>query len=78
MNQDGMDMALRSLRTDWKALQVAWKTTRETWRDDVAAEFEEKYLLPLELKMRQTMETIHRTAEVVSNAKRECGQASPE
>ncbi len=72
MNQDGMEMALKGLRTDWKALQVAWQQTRDSWRDEVAAEFEEKYLQPIELKMRQTVETVHRTAEVLNKAKREC------
>ncbi len=43
------------------------------WNDDTRREFEERYLVPLDAKLRRALEAIRHLGEVLKSAERECG-----
>ena len=59
-----LDLALRSL-------QRAWNDAHEQWDDETAAAFHEKFLQPLEPRVRRAMDAIQRMSEVFAGAERE-------
>jgi hypothetical protein len=61
-----LELAMQSLFT-------AHSEVQQYWSDEAQRKFEEAYLLPLEPKMRGVLDAIHRLAEVLSSAERQCG-----
>ena len=56
-----------------QTLFAAHAEARQYWSDEAQRKFEESYLAPLEPKVRGVLDAIHRLAEVLSAAERECG-----
>lgn len=58
------------------AMDLLKKTTiqaRERWDDETFDGFVTAYLEPLEPRMQRAVEAIHRLAQVLARAERECG-----
>jgi uncharacterized protein YukE len=60
-----LELALKTLRT--KAADIG-----EAWNDEPYARFIETYLEPLEPRMQTMLDAIHRLAEVLNAAERQC------
>jgi len=60
-----LDMALKTLKT--KAADIG-----EAWSDEAYAQFLENYLEPIEPRMQTMIDAIHRLAEVLNTAERQC------
>jgi hypothetical protein len=55
------------------ALLQAAAISLEEWDDQTNRNFQEKYILPLEPRVRKALDAIHRLAEVLEKAERACG-----
>jgi len=55
------------------SLQAAWSETTAHWKDQRSREFEQEYLAPLEPAFRRTVDSVHRLAQVLARAERDCG-----
>ena len=56
-----------------ESLQMAKTEATAQWDDQTHRRFQEEYLVPLEAKVRRALDAIHRLAQVVAKAERECG-----
>ena len=56
-----------------ESLQMAKSEAMAQWDDQTHRRFQEEYLVPLEAKFRRALDAIHRLAQVVAKAERECG-----
>ena len=54
-------------------LKAARAESSRYWHDSTSKKFDEAYLLPLDPKIRRTLDAIHRLSEILSQARRECG-----
>jgi hypothetical protein len=54
-------------------LKAARADSSRYWHDGTSKRFDEMYLLPLDPKVRRALDAIHRLAEVLGQARRECG-----
>ena len=54
-------------------LQRARANALEQWNDETNRKFQETYLVPLEPRLRRALDAIHRLAQVLDAAERECG-----
>ena len=55
------------------SLQAAWSEATDDWTDQRSRDFEREYLAPLEPAFRRTLDSIHRLAQVLTRAERDCG-----
>jgi hypothetical protein len=55
------------------ALMEAAALSLEEWDDQTNRSFQEKYVLPLEPRVRRALDAIHRLAEELDKAQRACG-----
>jgi hypothetical protein len=58
------------------AMDTLKKTTRQTedrWDDETFRSFVKTHLEPLEPRVQRAVEAIHRVAQVLARAERECG-----
>jgi len=55
-----------------KRLRDQWIETKEAWDDSVSRDFEREYLEPLLPHVKLAMTSIHRLAEVFTEAEQEC------
>ena len=62
-----------NLEDAMKTLQEVRSDTAELWDDQTYRKFQEEYLLPLEPRVRRVLDAIHRLAEVMARAERDCG-----
>jgi len=53
-------------------LESARLDAASQWDDAMRSKFEERFLLPLEGKVRRALDVIHHLAEVLRKAEREC------
>lgn len=53
-------------------LTARWQDAKEFWRDENAANVEENHLRPLVEEVTAALAAIHRLAEVLDRAQREC------
>lgn len=60
-----LELALEDLR-------AARAEAARSWHDATSRKFDETYLLPLDPRVRRALDAIHRLADVLSQAKREC------
>jgi len=58
-----------------KSMQTADAEAEQYWDDAAHEKFREAYLEPLEPKVRNMLEAIHRIAEVFEMAERQCGMS---
>lgn len=56
-----------------QSLQTARAEARQYWNDEAHDKFQETYLAPMEPKLRNLLDAVHRLAEVLANAERQCG-----
>jgi uncharacterized protein YukE len=56
-----------------QSLQAADTEARQYWNDEAHRKFQETYLEPLEPKVRALLDALHRLAEMLAAAERECG-----
>jgi uncharacterized protein YukE len=61
-------------------LEMAIKTLREAngniaeaWDDETSRRFQETYVEPVEPRLKNVLDAVHRLAEVLAGAARECG-----
>jgi hypothetical protein len=54
-------------------LKAARSDSTRYWHDATSKKFDETYLLPLDPRVRRALDAIHRLAEVLNQARRECG-----
>ncbi len=54
-------------------LKAARADSSRYWHDGTSKRFDEAYLLPLDPKVRRALDAVHRLAEILSQARRECG-----
>lgn len=62
-----------NLEDAMKTLATARSETAELWDDETNRKFQEEYLAPLEPRVRRVLDAIHRLAEVMARAQRDCG-----
>ena len=55
-----------------EALRAAWLESGEHWDDDTRRAFRENYLDALLPRLNRAIDAIHRMADVLSKAEREC------
>jgi hypothetical protein len=55
-----------------RQLMARWQETRETWRDDKAAEFETIYLVELTQSLNSTLKVIEELEKVLEKAHADC------
>lgn len=55
-----------------KTLQMQWADTRMEWRDAQAAEFEKRYLIPLESDLRSAVGAMDHMAVLLSRIRQAC------
>lgn len=53
-------------------LTLNWNDAKEFWRDENARNLEENYLRPIGEEVSAALTAIHRLAEVIDRAQREC------
>ncbi len=59
-----------------KDLMVRWHTVRATWRDNVAAEFEEQTLVPLQQNVKNATSAMSTAAGLIARIKSEVSDRS--
>ena len=71
----GFDLTAGSTRLAlaWETLQTANAAAATKWDDATNQHFQDQYYRPLEPKVRHALDAIHRLAEVLRKAERECG-----
>ncbi len=55
-----------------KAFVVRWNEARTLWRDQVAQEFEDRYVTPLLRDIRSALEAMDHMAGVLTQVRHEC------
>jgi hypothetical protein len=55
-----------------KKLMTAWHQTRETWRDENARQFDQKYMAALETHIRAAVLAMERMGNALESARSEC------
>jgi hypothetical protein len=74
----GFDLTAGSTRLSmaWETLQKANAAAAAQWNDPTNEHFQQQYYRPLEPKVRHALDAVHRLAEVLRKAERECGPES--
>jgi hypothetical protein len=57
-----------------KTLRLRWEETKEQWKDPVSQAFEANQMTPLERQILATLRAIDRLAQVIDQARSECGE----
>ncbi len=60
------------LHSAMKTCTERWEQTRETWRDGVAADFEENCLQPLQADVESVLHALDRLGDVLAAMQRDC------
>ena len=55
-----------------KNIHLRWEQTKEVWNDARRAEFDTKYMEPLDPQVRMTLDKLRRLAQVFHQAGQEC------
>ena len=61
------------LEMAFKSLKKAADEANEYWHDDASRRFQETYLIPLEPKVRDALDALHRLEQILTGAEHECG-----
>jgi len=59
-----------------KTLRLRWTETVEHWHDPVSQAFELNHFIPLERQILSTLRAVDRLAQVLDQAKHECGDTN--
>jgi hypothetical protein len=70
------NVAKSNLIDAMKQLRMRWARIRETWQDDAARKFEKEVIDPLEPAILQAARSMEHAAELMAQARRECGNDS--
>lgn len=62
-----------SISKGMSELMLRWRQTQEQWQDEVAAQFEEKYIQPIERDLRSAVSAMDHMAGLLSRIRAECG-----
>jgi uncharacterized membrane protein YgaE (UPF0421/DUF939 family) len=62
------------LHQAWQKLSARWELAKRDWHDSVSAEFEERYLAPLEPQIVSTLQRMRSLSNVLTTAQHECDQ----
>ena len=68
----GLFEAKGQLDRSIKELLMRWSLVRGQWKDNVAAEFEEKHLVPLQRSLRNATSAMSSAAGFISRVRSEC------
>ncbi len=55
-----------------KALMAEWQQVQEIWRDENGAQFEKKFVAPLESSIRAAVQAMERIGALIDKAQRDC------
>jgi hypothetical protein len=61
------------LNNSLKTLNDCWEDAKTHWKDVVAEEFEETFLVPLDLQVRSTLRGIERVTPALLKLQQDCG-----
>ena len=61
-----------SLKKAANDLFVCWSEVRSSWRDEVAQEFEDRFITPLLRDIRMAQEAMARMASVLAQVRSDC------
>ena len=61
------------LQQSTRELTLKWQNTRDRWDDDVRRQFQERYLEPIEPKVRAALSAMNDMQDLVQQARRQCG-----
>jgi aspartate/glutamate racemase len=64
--------AVAKLEAAQKTLQVVKANTAEQWNDEVRRKFDERFLAPVDLRVKRMIDSIHHLTESLTAAQREC------
>ena len=64
--------AVAKLEAAQKTLQAVKADTAEQWNDEIRRNFDERFLVPVDLRVKRMIDSIHHLAEVLTAAQREC------
>ena len=56
-----------------KDLQLRWHEAQQEWNDPVSQAFEKDHLIPFEMDIRSAITAMDHMAQVLSQAKADCG-----
>ncbi len=59
------------LTVEWNQLQSAWQDSRAVWKDDVALQFDKRFMSPLETEIPDFLSTLETLRDELQNAWRE-------
>jgi hypothetical protein len=68
----GLFEAKGQLDRGMKDLLIRWSLARAQWKDNVAAEFEEQHLIPLQAHLRNASTAMSSAAGLISRVRSEC------
>ncbi len=68
-----MNSGASKLELAMQSLFAAHAEAQQYWSDEAQRKFQEAYLAPVEPKVRGLLDAIHRLAEVLAAAERQCG-----
>lgn len=69
----GVDQSRNRLQQTLKELGQRWEKVNEDWDDQVARDFHDTFLKPLEPKVKTTMDAMEEMSELLRKMKRDCG-----
>ena len=69
MNQSGN--IHEELTVEWSQLQSAWQDSRSIWKDNVASQFDKRFMSPLEAEIPDFLSTLETLRDELQNASRE-------
>ena len=61
-----------NLREAFDKLEIAWQDAQEDWDDPGSRNIEENHLAKMRLQIRTTLDAIHRIADILDQAQRDC------
>jgi hypothetical protein len=64
--------AAAKLEAAQKTFQVVQADTAEQWNDEIRRNFDERFLLPMDQRVKRMIEAIARLSEVLAAAQRDC------
>ncbi len=67
-----MNPAASRLAALTKELSLAWQQTRESWKDQKAQEFEQKYLRDLWGSVEKTLVVMEQLEKVIAKIRKDC------
>ena len=67
-----LNTAAANLTNSQKSLQIVRRETDEAWNDEIHRNFEERFLVPVDLKLKRMLDAIRHLSDVLTTAYRDC------